>query len=946
MLPAKVFLEHILPVEGYKCATIISEKRTFNRFFGTCAEVAQFSLTQDALGLAAYHACSSFQTVENRKQTNVLATKALWLDVDAGPGKPYADATAAWQAVETFRGSVGLPTPTYVCSGHGVHSYWVLAEALRLEAWRAVSNQLRLLCAREQLEADQVRTCDASSILRPPGTHNRKFGALALVQAGELTGPYKLEDLGELNVGQPERSLPLLPHAQRVPFRGVSGTLDAAGNIYTEQPSDPNLIADKCRQVGELRSKNGNVIEPHWYAAIAVLGTSSEGKRAAHDWSSGYPGYTVNETEERLNRSQGYGPTTCAYFESINPKGCEGCPSKGKVTSPIQLGRVGNVQTASGGPQASSGVPAANGQKVSSFLCQADGLWFLAEDNQGQEAKTLISSAPIKLTTIQTGEITTDSFSLGFDLKLPNGDRDIILPAKTFFSASGMSEMAGHGAVIHEPDLFRKYVRETMDIWHKENRLEMRYDQFGWKDEDTAFLFGSNLYRSEAITPIIGSEEIKLRSQWLGPKSGSLDRWSAAANALFTRGCEPQSFALLAAFAAALMRFHSGGEGGAIVSLVSDQSGSGKTTALEAVASVWGKLKGTQLTDDDTRVSKGLMLGVLGNLPCVYDELYNRDPEAIRQFVIMFTNGRDRLRGTQDGQLRHTKAEWQTILVLASNLSIVDVLSSMDGSDAQAYRVLEFTCSLPDGVDNGDALKRELAANSGWAGDLFLRTLLQPGVLDYVKGAIEEWTSNIWKKTGFENKHRFWVRTLASVAAAGVIVKHAGILDFSIQRIVDWAIEELRTQAAQSSDSGVRMPSEVLSEFLHAHLNDMLVVPTAFKPRSPSPILISPKRELLVRYEISDGVLYIANRALRKWLVKYGVNRKAFIAELLERQVFKREFKRVTLGAGTDFASGQIDCVEVNMKHPIMSGMAIAVEKLTMPSRFPGPEQEMPTAHP
>ncbi len=579
-----------------------------------------------------------------------------------------------------------------------------------------------------------------------------------------------------------------------------------------------------------------------------------------------------------------------------------------------------------------------NGHRISSFLCEEDGLWFLAEDNQGQEACTLISSAPIRLTTIQTGEITTDSFSLGFDLRLPNGARSIILPAKAFFSAAGMSEMAGHGAVIHEPDLFRKYVRETMDIWHKENKLEMRYDQFGWKDQDQAFLFGSNLYRSEAIVPIIGSEEIKLRSQWLGPKAGSLDKWSSAANALFTRGCEPQSFALLSAFAAPLMRFHSGGEGGAIVSLVSDQSGSGKTTALEAVASVWGKLKGTQLTDDDTRVSKGLMLGVLGNLPCVYDELYNRDPESIRQFVIMFTNGRDRLRGTVDGQLRHTKAEWQTILVLASNLSIVDVLSSMDGSDAQAYRVLEFTCSLPEGVDNGDALSRQLDANCGWAGDLFLRTLLQPGVLDYVKGAIEEWTQNIWTKTGFEPKHRFWVRTLASVAAAGVIVKHAGILDFSVQRIVDWAIEELRTQDAQSSDSGVRQPAEVLSEFLHAHLNDMLVVPTAYRPKNVSPVLISPKRELLVRYEIADGVLYIAQRALRKWLVKYGVNRKAFLSELLERQVFRRGFKRVTLGAGTDLASGQIDCVEVNMKHPMMSGTVIAVERLAMPDRSPKPE--------
>ena len=141
-----------------------------------------------------------------------------------------------------------------------------------------------------------------------------------------------------------------------------------------------------------------------------------------------------------------------------------------------------------------------------------------------------------------------------------------------------------------------------------------------------------------------------------------------------------------------------------------------------------------------------------------------------------------------------------------------------------------------------------------------------------------------------------------------------------------------------SSLNVVRDSVSTLSEFLHAHLNDMLVVPTAYRPKNVSPVLISPKRELLVRYEISDGVLYIAQRALRKWLVKYGVNRKAFLSELLERQGFRRGFKRVTLGAGTDLASGQIDCVEVNMKHPMMSGTVIAVERLAMPDRSPKPE--------
>lgn len=514
------------------------------------------------------------------------------------------------------------------------------------------------------------------------------------------------------------------------------------------------------------------------------------------------------------------------------------------------------------------------------------------------------------------------------------GLRDITISAQTFFSSQGISEMHGRGAVIHDSELFRKFVRASMDLWNANNKLQMRFDQFGWKDDDSAFLFGSNLYTATSVEPIVGSDEVKTRSQFLGPsKTGSLANWSRAANALFTKGCEPQSFALLASFAAPLMRFHSAGEGGAIISLVSDQSGSGKTTALEAVASVWGRLKGVQLTDDDTKVAKGLTLGVLGNLPCTFDELYNRDPEMIRQFVMMFTNGRDKARGTQHGTLQHSKAEWQTLLVLASNNSIVDILSSMDGTDAPAFRLLEFVTEFPKSAEKkGDELKRELAANSGFAGDAYLRLLLQPETLAYVKAALPKWTDNIWKRSGLRNEHRFWIRTIASVVAAGVLVRHAGILDFSVQRILDWAIEQVVARAQDATVTGVRDSVSTLSEFLHSHLPDTLVMARSWKAHSNSPPLVKPNRELLIRFEREDGKAFILERALRQYLVKKGVNRTAFLQELKARKIMGDQ-RRVTLGAGTDYASGQVTVLEVNMHHPAMSAVVADVDKLAVEKR-------------
>jgi hypothetical protein len=33
------------------------------------------------------------------------------------------------------------------------------------------------------------------------------------------------------------------------------------------------------------------------------------------------------------------GPYTCSKFEEFNPHGCDGCPNKGTIKSPIVLGR-------------------------------------------------------------------------------------------------------------------------------------------------------------------------------------------------------------------------------------------------------------------------------------------------------------------------------------------------------------------------------------------------------------------------------------------------------------------------------------------------------------------------------------------------------------------------------------------------------------------------------
>ena len=947
MTTALEFLESVLPDEGYKCAFVVDGARKYNRFFSSHAELADFVLREDALGRTAYHACAVYGSPDSRKGTNALGAAALWLDVDCGPDKPYATAVEGAAALARVVRTCGLPDPLYVGSGSGVHSYWPLVEMLSVVDWRLHAMGLGKLCARHGLVVDTTRTADIASVLRTPGTHNRKHGNAELVRAGELVGPYPIEAFkvlleGETNVAPP-RSQRAHAKNQSVQRATVPEPItSAAANIYLDEPRWTEPAVRACKQLAQLALTTGQLREPEWYACLGVLAYCEDGPVFSHRWSAGYAGYTFEETQGRLDRSKEFGPTTCAKFESLNPKGCEGCPHKGKITSPIQLARRSTsserIRPASVAQPANANSALQTHEKSpegpivpEGFQISGAGVFLTHENNGGDPTTEMVSRYPVWLESVQTGE-ASEGFSLAMKLQLPREPvREIIMPAKTFFSAAGMSELAGSGVMVHNADTFRQFIRSSVDMWNEKNMLEKRYDQFGWKDNDTSFLFGSNLYAPDGVRPVIGSSEVMSRSQYLGPrKLGSLGGWSNAANKLFAKGHEVQAFALLASFAAPLMRFHTTGEGGAIVSLVSDKSGTGKTTALEAAASVWGRLKGTQIIDDDTQVAKGLKLGVFGNMACTYDELYNRDPEVIRRFVLMFTNGRDKDRGTVDGALRHVRSEWQTILLLASNNSIVDILSSMDGTDAPAYRVLEFIMETPADLarQRGDQLKQQLDNNSGHAADLYLRTLVQPATLQYIKDALPKWTDQIWQKTGLSKEHRFWVRTISSVIAAGTIVRHAGILDFSVDRIAGWAIEQVQ-------DSRTRIPerrtaTDTMCQFLDQHIMDTLVVQHAFKkgPMQATAPLVAPRRNMHVRYEMEPQMAYVEEPLLKKWLVEKGINTKGFFQELYANGVIKQWNKRMTLGAGTVYARGQVAVVEVDCGHPAMSGIVRAVVEM------------------
>ena len=186
----KNFLSTILPSQGVYVVTSLKAGVCRNHSCHSIGEMVQKAQGLDVQGYDVFFACASYHQEsyidvggKRRQRTSENAgwVQSFWLDIDCGPDKAeadkgYATINDALAALLAFVDAVGLPKPTVVFSGGGLHVYWPLTETITKEQWQPVAKQLKALtqCPAIRLIVDNSRTSDIASILRHIGTHNYK----------------------------------------------------------------------------------------------------------------------------------------------------------------------------------------------------------------------------------------------------------------------------------------------------------------------------------------------------------------------------------------------------------------------------------------------------------------------------------------------------------------------------------------------------------------------------------------------------------------------------------------------------------------------------------------------------------------------------------------------------------------------------------------------------
>jgi hypothetical protein len=140
--------------------------------------------------------------------------------------------------------------------------------------------------------------------------------------------------------------IPLIPNTQKraedifsVVPKGVDEMTKAVANI-SHKPSSFQRIRESqgCRQIQYIIDNAKELEEPLWYAGLSIAQHCSDRNTAIHDISKDYQGYTPQETEKKANQTQDK-PQSCETFNKLNPKVCDGCSHRGKITNPLALGK-------------------------------------------------------------------------------------------------------------------------------------------------------------------------------------------------------------------------------------------------------------------------------------------------------------------------------------------------------------------------------------------------------------------------------------------------------------------------------------------------------------------------------------------------------------------------------------------------------------------------------
>lgn len=956
------FLKLILPEYGIHYIALFKEGNKFP------AHLVQVDLEDMAAKIAEiaprsnyqiYHACAAYlkPAVEidqpdgsvkkkYRIPENWDSARSFWVDLDCGQAKfekgdGYLTKKDAVIAITKFAKDVDWPRPLIVDSGNGVHAYWPLTKDIKAATWVKVATALKSALAHAGVIADPSRTADFASILRPPGAINRKNGEAKTVKVLASCEPCEPAELAaKLSVYVKTNQVKMIKDA---PVKERSKNSDLMME-YPQVDTSLDTMVTKCAQVAAMRSEKGDIGYEHWRGVAGLAKYCTDGEALMHNWSEDYPGYTYEETQAKID-TWTMAPTLCEFFEKNNPDGCLGCEFKGKIKTPMVLGRVIPITveveqeavTEEGETQTVT-IPALptgyqwDGQLMSRMIPDKDGvlhpmafchdLFYLTSRIRGEDG-TYRHGVRMHMANhkIREFDISGESIASNTDM--------LRALAKHELHTSNHKDAGSHMAA---------YLRDQLKALKAQVEETSTMTSFGWRD-DRSFLLGDRLHCKDGTTRtvLVGGNARKY-AKHLTPK-GSIEGYARGLNYLYNReGAEPWQYALCAGWGTLLSPMCESLYKGLIFALHGGDTARGKTTVCHASLSAFGAPAELSVNGKQGFTTNGLwaVLGTLKSIPVLLDELTNMDPGVVSDISYGVSTGKEKIRLQSRGGVTNIadSSEWRLNMFVTGNMDFHGMLAANQAnSQAEAVRVIQISVDryshLASSNAEGDteARSREIShalsdieRNSGSAGDAMVKYVVAnyDAVAAEVQAMVHQLTVEIPSP-----KYRFYRSHTACTIVMARICKQLGIIEFDLDALYTFIIATIRDLAESVMLTNTVTDEEAFSRMVSS-LAGRILVTNEFRdkrdgrgPETPRSRIIG---EVAGRYVLGTqkdkecaGHMMIAQKEIRDWCIKNRTDYNVMVNKLASEGYLVSRGEKVTLTKGTDYPTVQQRCIIVDM---------------------------------
>ena len=820
---------------------------------------------------------------KRRTQEQCLLKKVWYVDIDYHPTKPSAQYKTKAEAVPAIRAAAldGLPQWTFlVDSGHGFHLYWVLDRAVVPTKWEPLSHALRDACTKHGLKIDASVSSDSARILRVPTTYNvkdPKHPVLCEIK-GKIREPHTYETFAA--AFNSYLSGPVLATAPtHLPLND-----DLSANL--EQLSVPaENMMEECGIFKEaLETGGAGASEELWRSILQVLAYASDGVDWIHKVSEGYEKYSEAATTRKYNHAVAnkgsVGPIKCSSFSNMSPH-CATCVHKGTIKTPLYAAPLVLPDPA---PKY---FPSKLFRNYKGVLQQYD-----SEDGWSTACRYTVTNLDRYVN--EAGDVTigfkVDKYhieSLAKDLLGDDRKLRRILSNKGF----GLSTYEFKGVYA----LMCAWLANLRKAKVAPQRL---LPQYGWTDEG-GFHYNGYVHNPDGTSspvPVLDDTIARMYST-----RGTLDAWRTMANEVLKPNREAAWCAIAASFGSPLIGFT--GVSGAVLAIVSPETGTGKSTALRVAQTVWGDVKG-MASLHDTQNAVANKLGVLKNLPGFWDEVRGEKVVAdVVSLVFSLSQGREKAR-LDTNITQRASGTWSTILVIASNTSIKECADDAIGqSDAGSARCVEITMH-PFTKGAPDSYVREIYDgvndNYGCAGLVYAQWLSTHR--DEAKTTVKRFDAFLCDKMQSKPSERFWVTSMASMLAGAHIATKLGLCTFDMKAFITYLCKvflEHRALAVEDKGTVTRSPLEAIRAYIIAS-TEQTVTESHQKTRAGKVTITaidSDRKPTVMRINSSTGDIAIAIAPFRDWYKStYHVSGKAMVTSvrrklgMASKDAYPREF--------------------------------------------------------